>query len=197
MRMRALPSDGNHVAAAESNSGAMGDTVILGEAMRARLRELGAPIYGTKSRVWLCLCDHELMECEREAEDAFLTKRREHLQSPVELVAPQLLPTPVPPSLKEVKRHKVTHLPPAKCWDQCVVARAPDAPHSMPKANTPERLSVFASGFCLLKTGGDHGATEDENAANLIAVDADTRYCPPKATSDNVLRCCGSPFLFR
>ena len=85
------------------------------------------------------------MEDERKAQDAFLTKRCEHLQPAVEPVAPQLFPTPVSPSPEEVNDiTSHTHLPSAKWCEECVMARAQDAPHSMPKANTPERLRLFA-----------------------------------------------------
>ena len=128
--MRALAS--GH----ESSSAAMTDTTMPGaaplvehhdcqgcdlfetsplEAVRASIREVGMPFLRNEtSALWLRLCEKELMEYEPKAQDAFLTGRREHLQSAVEPVAPQLLPTPIPPSLEEVKRHQVTHLPSAK-----------------------------------------------------------------------------------
>ena len=40
------------------------------------------------TELWLRLRDRELMEYERKDQDAFLTRRREHLQSAVEPVAP-------------------------------------------------------------------------------------------------------------
>ena len=50
-----------------------------------------------------------------------------------------------------------SHFPSAKWSEQCVMARAPDALHSMPKANTLE-TSRASFDFCFLKTAGDYGA---------------------------------------
>ena len=46
--------------------------------------------------------------------------------------------------------------------------------------------------MCCTKTGGDCGQTEEEWAANLVAVDVDTCCvkhipCPSKATSDYIM----------
>ena len=43
-----------------------------------------------------------------------------------------------------------------------------------PKTKSNEKRPVFAFDFCFIKTGGDYGPTEDELAANAVAVDADT-----------------------
>ena len=89
----------DHVVAAlgESSTGVMGDTgptplmehvdhqgcdvleTSPVEILRARRRELVALIYAT--HFWLRMCDYALMENERKAQNAFVTKRREHLQS--------------------------------------------------------------------------------------------------------------------
>ena len=44
---------------------------------------------GTKQQPWLRLCDRWLIECERTAEDVFLSKRRAEVETGVDPVAPQ------------------------------------------------------------------------------------------------------------
>ena len=53
------------------------------------------------------------MEYERKGQAAFLTRRREHLPSAVEPVAPQLLPTVILPSTEAAKRYRHTRLGPS------------------------------------------------------------------------------------
>ena len=163
------------------------------EALRARLRELGAPIYGTKQQLWHRLCDWERAEFGKRAQEDFLARRRAELQSAVDPVAPQLMPVPVPPSPEEVKQHRITHLPSARWCEQCVMARGQETPHARPAKDAEERLPVFAFDFCFIKTGGDTIPTEDELATNLVAVGADTWCikaipCPAKTASDYVVK---------
>ena len=90
-------------------------------------------------------------------------------------------------------RQHQPHLPSATWCELCVMARALDTPHAMSKTKSDEEFTVCACEFSFIKTGGDYGPTEDELAANAVAVDADTWNikiipCSPKGTSDCVLK---------
>ena len=75
--------------------------------------------------------DHELMEYERKAQDAFLPKERKHLSSAVKPVAPRLHPHRLLQVRNESNNMK-SHLLSAWC-EQCVMVTAPGAPTPCPK----------------------------------------------------------------
>ena len=143
MHMRALPSGGNLVVAAldalghEAISGGLGHTVMIHWWNASTLNDVicSRPVlsmpcvegFGSCGRRFssgfVCVAMSS-WSSERKAQDAFLTEKKRASANG------QLLQTPMPPSLVEVKRHHVTShtLPSARRCEQCLMARAPDAP---------------------------------------------------------------------
>ena len=100
-----------------------------------RLRELGAPIYGTKDVLFRRLCEYEQIA----------VSRRKELAVATEPVTPKILPGPVQPSQVERQYHMVNHLPPAPWCELCVMGRGKDDPHLRSGLREKgEQLSVIA-----------------------------------------------------
>ena len=78
-----------------------------------RLRELGAPIYGTKDVIFRRLYEHEQIEARKKREEKFLESRRKELAVATEPVTQKIHPGPIQPSEVERQHHMVNHLPPA------------------------------------------------------------------------------------
>ena len=99
--------------------------------LRARLRELGGAIYGTKQELWTRLQKAEAQAArDREVAKALAARREEEMRGEVTPAAVKAPPAPDEPSEAEKMAHYLTHLPPAKwCW-VCIMSRAQQDPHS-------------------------------------------------------------------
>ena len=149
--------------------------------LHSRLRELGAPIYGTKDVLFRQLCECEQVAARKKKEEEYLEMRRKELAVTTELVTPKILPGPIQPS--EVKRHNqmVNHLPPAPWCELCVMGRGKDDPHLRSDLREKrsdlrekgEQLPVIAFDYAFVKTRSASGETEQKYATTLVAVDAD------------------------
>ena len=80
--------------------------------LHSRLRELGAPIYGTKDVLFRRLCEYEQIAARKKKEEEYLEMRRKELAVATEPVTPKILPGPIQPSEVERQHHMVNHLPP-------------------------------------------------------------------------------------
>ena len=90
------------------------------------LRELGAPIYGTKDVLFRRLCEYEQIAARKKREEEYLETRRKELPVATEPVTPKILPGPIQPSEVEREHHTVKHLPPAPWCELCVMGRGKD-----------------------------------------------------------------------
>ena len=97
--------------------------------LHSRLRELGAPIYGTKGALFRRLCEYEQIAARKKEEEEYLETRRKELAVATEPVTPKILPGPVQPSEVERQHHTENNLPPAPCCELCVMGRGKDDPH--------------------------------------------------------------------
>ena len=96
--------------------------------LHARLRELGATIYGTKDVLFRRLCEYEKVAAKKEEEEHLESRRKESAVA-TEPVTPKILHGQVQPSEVERDHHMVNHLPPAPWCELCVVGREKDDPH--------------------------------------------------------------------
>ena len=84
------------------------------------LRELGAPIYGTKDELFRRLCEYEQIAARKKQEEEYLENRRKELGVATQPVTPKILPGPAQPSEVERQHHLVNLLPPAPWCELCV-----------------------------------------------------------------------------
>ena len=97
--------------------------------LHSRLRELGAPIYGTKDVLFRRLCEYEQTSARKKKEEEYLEMRRKELAVATEPVTPKILPGPIQPSKVQREHHMVNHFPPAPWCELCVMGRGKDDPH--------------------------------------------------------------------
>ena len=86
--------------------------------LQSRLRELGAPIYGTKDVLFRRLFEYEQIAARKKVHE-YLEMRRKELAVATEPVTPKILPGPIQPSEVEREHHMVNHLPPAPWCELC------------------------------------------------------------------------------
>jgi len=97
--------------------------------MRIRLRELKAPIWGTKEQLWARLVDYETQHAGEQALREKLARALAERREGQAEVAPRPLPQPVEPREVEKKAHEVTHIP-SKSWRRwCVLGKAKQRAH--------------------------------------------------------------------
>ena len=65
--------------------------------LHSHLRELGAPIYGTKDVLFRRLCEYEQIAARKKKEEEYLEMRRNELAAATEPVTPKILPGPIQP----------------------------------------------------------------------------------------------------
>ena len=101
------------------------------EVLRARLKELKAPIWGTKAQMHDRLM---LVEAKKAAEDrtrAELEAKHVKLAEGTTDRMAAVLPAPEMPSPSEVANHNLTHLPRAKWCITCQLGGSNDDPHRL------------------------------------------------------------------
>ena len=143
------------------------------EKLHSRLRELGAPIFGTKDVLFRRLREYEQIAATKKDEECLETRRKE-LAVATEPVTPKILPVPIQPSEVERQHHMANHLPPAPWCELCVMGRGKDDPHLRSNLREKgEQFPVIAFDFAFMKTPSVSGETEQKYATTLVAVDAD------------------------
>ena len=94
------------------------------EMMTARLRELGAPIYGTKAQKWARVLKAENEAAKEEEIQELLKERQTRRREAGEAYVPTLLPAPKAPTDFERFTHELSHCPPTRgassvSWARC------------------------------------------------------------------------------
>ena len=84
------------------------------------MKELKAPIYGTKQEMWERIGEYTAKRELEVREREWLQKRAEELRGTAQPQLPDTLPVPEPPTEQERKDHELTHLP-ARPW--CIVCQ--------------------------------------------------------------------------
>jgi len=99
--------------------------------MQARLKAIGAPIYGTKSVAWQRLKREEgRLKREEEIAKAPQAQREAEATERPQETAARAPPVPVGPTARERELHNLTHLPPAAWCVHCIGGRGTAPPHS-------------------------------------------------------------------
>ena len=145
------------------------------------LRELGAPICGTKDVLFRRLCEYDQIAVRKKKEEEYLENRRKELEVATQPVTPKILSSPIQPSEIVRHHHMLNHLPIAPWCELCVMGRGKDDPHLR---NLREQgLSVIAFDFGFVKTTSANGETRLKYAQTLVAVDADLFFCQGHSTA--------------
>ena len=97
--------------------------------MIARLRELGAPIYGAKAQKWARVLKAENKAAKEEEIQELLKERQTRRREAGEAYVPTLLPAPKAPTDLERFTHELSHCPPAPWCEICVMGKMQDRPH--------------------------------------------------------------------
>ena len=124
------------------------------KAMKKRLAELRAPLYGTKNELIDRLGKYEILRERERLDYRWQLKRAQDIAAgelPREVTRKEV---PETPTLAEVEQHSLTHLP-AKRWCLvCLLAKSKDDPH--PRALEIERGPPKAYGdFMSIKEDGE------------------------------------------
>ena len=99
------------------------------EDIRTRLRELRAPVWGTKTKMWSRVLEREATERRHLDEQALLDRRRRDLERAIDPTEPKTMKGPDVPTESERTAHEITHLPPAPWCETCILGRGIEAPH--------------------------------------------------------------------
>lgn len=98
--------------------------------LKTRLKQLGAPVWGDKARLWARLQEYEARgKASRDLEAQLQLREEELNRDPALGRQPVELPVPSPPSEVERLLHELTHLPYAPWCEACVRGRGRDLPH--------------------------------------------------------------------
>lgn len=152
------------------------------EVMRARLRELDQPIYGTKEALWTRLSRAERVNREHQEKIAELRLRHQQAVEEGPQIAPRMVAGPNEPTPEEREAHNLLHMTQAAWCESCMRGNQTTKPH---RNLTYDQKEIGASkillDFAYLKTDGEWGTLGDVEppaaelfATTLIMVDSDT-----------------------
>ena len=145
--------------------------------MRARLKQLSAPVWGTKAQLWARLQDREAEAEYHRSVEAQKARREEDLnQDPSMARFPMELAGPEPPSQVERELHELTHLPYAPWCESCVRGRGKDVPHR--RVEPPERrlLPMVCLDWFVATSSDEEGRKSEGTTDVLLMTDAETGY---------------------
>ena len=97
--------------------------------MRARLKELDMPIYGTKEVLWTRLSRAERVNREHKEKLAELRRRHEQAVEERPQIAPRMVSAPDAPTQEEREAHNLLHMTPAAWCEACVRRNQTTKPH--------------------------------------------------------------------
>ena len=107
--------------------------------MMDRLRELRAPIYGTKAEKYARILKAEAEVAKEEEIQQLMRERQERRRDLGEAYVPTLLPVPKAPTALERFTHELTHEPPEPWCEHCVMGKMQDRPHRKRTSEDRER----------------------------------------------------------
>ena len=155
--------------------------------LKKRLKELNAPVWGSKEILWERLKEYEArLRGSREIAEEL--KRREEAinRDPESARIPADLPVPTQPSEVERELHNLTHLPFASWCEVCLRSRTRDNPHrTMPKEEEATRLAGPTLPLVSMDWFEIKGSPTDEQPESeakhgfvqcLLVTDAQTGY---------------------
>ena len=148
--------------------------------MKARLKELHAPTYGSKQAMWGRLVDAEAKKVYEDKQKEFMRRTFEARVAGESAPMPEGPPLPYEPTAQERERHDLGHFPPARWCEACVLGEGVEDPHRQKpvySADRREELVQFDWAY--------NGAKDDENncdeadkklGASLVMADRSTGW---------------------
>jgi len=142
--------------------------------MQNRLREFGAPTYGSKDMVFL-----RLMRLEKDGKKelqtaAALRARHERQLAEGQPYVAKCLPVPDPPSDMERFTHELTHLPFAPWCQWCQMGKGQDRPHHMVHPSEKSEVPKVEMDFMFMDKENRKCSKEEANVTILTCVDEST-----------------------
>ena len=123
-------------------------------ALKARLKVLKGPVYGTKGELWRRLCEYEARAEQRTRERQWIEARKEEMIKGMLPVAPEMPDAPVAPEdPAEIERHEATHIPPAPLCLACRLGKGREAAHA--RAIVPREAAQVQIDFSFLKENAE------------------------------------------
>ena len=154
------------------------------DALRARLRELKAPMYGTKEQLWRRVLVQEALEDERMQEEELLRQRRDELLVQTDPSVPRTMRSPGAPSDAERLAHELTHLPAAAWCEWCQLGRGVSDPHTRVPHEERDARPMISIDFAVRKAEGPQGDVHEDLGTFLAMVDQQTG-CVRAASADS------------
>ncbi|CAK0813201.1 unnamed protein product [Prorocentrum cordatum] len=167
---------------------------------RARLKEMGQPIYGRKDELWARLSDAERRLTAHHMKMKELERRHEESVQGGPSITPREVAGPAAPTDAERAAHELLHLTRAPRCEACARGNETTKPRktlTFDQKDTGE--AQITLDFCHLKTNGDWTETgeveppvADIFATTLVMADRDTLMfnaisMPTKAVTDNAI----------
>ena len=126
------------------------------ETMRARLRELDQPIYGTKEVLWTRLSRAEKVNRAHQEKLIELRERHERVVEERPTISPRVVPAPGGPTPEEREAHNVLHMTPAAWCEFCAQGNQTTKPHrNLTYDQKDIAMSKILLDFAYLKTDGE------------------------------------------
>ncbi|CAK0875518.1 unnamed protein product, partial [Prorocentrum cordatum] len=165
--------------------------------MRARLKEMGQPIYGRKDELRARLSDAERRLTAHHLKMKELERRHEESVQGGPTIAPREVAGPAAPTDEERAAHELLHLTRAPWCEACARGNETTRPHKTLAFDQKDTgKAQITLDFCYLKTNGDWAEIGDEEppaadifATTLVMADRDTLMfyavsMPTKAVTD-------------
>ena len=143
--------------------------------LRARLKELGEKVWGTKQILWTRL---QKAEKRKEIEIAAAKAAEDHAERQALGKAPadvKGVPAPVAPSKAERERHELTHTPEEPWCEECVMGEGVEKPHEKTTSESSVPLVVFDYAFNAA-TGAEGEQPDKSLGTSLVMVNRETGF---------------------
>ena len=161
---------------AESGSGHLHADSKVSD-LKRRLKELHAPVWGTKAQLWERLQEREAeLEYHRGVEKAKAEREEALNVDPEQARHPMVLEGPEPPSAVERELHELTHLPFAPWCEACVRGRGKDMPHRKVEPVERRLMPMVCLDWFVAASSDEQGQKVEGATDVLLLTDAETGY---------------------
>jgi len=147
------------------------------EILRGRLKELKEPIWGVKQVLWNRLAKAEIRVLEEQKERELLEQRHELRIAGIPVDVHEV-PAPRQPTPQERARHELTHTPPEKWCEECVMGQDAEDAHKN-FASEDRVIPMLYFDFAYNAATGEDGEDappDTELGTSLVAVDRDSGF---------------------
>ena len=145
--------------------------------MKRRLKELRAPVWGTKAQLWERLQEREAeLEYHRSVERSKAEREEALNLDPEQARQPMVLEGPDVPSAVERELHELTHLPFAPWCEACVRGRGKDMPHRKVEPAERRLMAMVCLDWFIAASSDEQGQRVEGATDVLLLTDAETGY---------------------